>query len=119
MSLIAFTTKRQQAGCTGKLFAWLSWSVVLICLAQNSYAQRNFTLGIAGANQNNVVVSWTAHSATPNGDLVLVPQFRVERSADMKTWTPISAKLTASLNQFLTLTDTNATTAFYRVQSLI
>ena len=63
------------------------------CSVLPVHAQRNFSLTLTRTNQSGVAIQWKAQSATPAGDLVLVPQFRVERSPDLKTWTAISGKL--------------------------
>src|SRR5262245_11341838 len=97
----------------------LLFAAVLTNLAPLAYAQRSFTISVTPTNQNNVAIRWKAQSATPIGDLLLVPQFRVERSQDFINWSPISGKLSATLNQTLTLVDSNANAAFYRVQSFI
>src|SRR2546428_11961650 len=96
---------------------WKSSILVLLAsllagLVPEAKAQRSFTLTLTPTNQNGLVISWTARSATPAGDLVLVPQFRVERSPDLKAWTPISAKLSASPGQVLSLVDSNSSQGF-------
>ena len=56
-------------------------------------AQRNFSLTVVSTNQsiiqNAIVISWQAQSATPIGDLELVPEFQVERSTDLGIWEPV------------------------------
>src|SRR5689334_15590671 len=79
----------------------------------NAWAQRAFNLSIASTNAG-AAISWRAQSATPVGDLIMVPKFRVERSPDLLNWTRITGQLTASLNQTMTVTDSNAVPAFYR-----
>ena len=37
-------------------------------------AQRNFSLTVVSTNQSAIVISWRAQSATPIGDLELVPE---------------------------------------------
>ena len=66
-------------------------------------AQRNFKVSLVSTNQNGIAITWKAQSATPVGDLFIIPQFRVERSADLKIWAPISGLLTGSLNQTMSL----------------
>jgi uncharacterized protein YjbI with pentapeptide repeats len=80
--------------------------------------QRSFNVSIALTN-SGAAISWKAQSATPNGDLFVIPQFLVERSPDLVNWTPVSGILSASLDQRVTFADTNNALAFYRVQSII
>ena len=82
-------------------------------------AQRAFSVSVAPTNQNAVVVSWKVQSATPGGDFLLLPQFQVERTADLKNWTPISGMVTGALSQKLTFVYPAATVGFYRVNSII
>ena len=83
------------------------------------FAQRAFTVSVAPTNGNATAVSWRAQSATPTGDLFIIPQFQVERSSDLKNWTPISGQLAATLNQRLTFADPQGGVGFYRVNSII
>ena len=82
-------------------------------------AQRVFTLNLAPTNQNAVAVIWKAQSATPIGDLFIVPQFQVQRSADLQTWMPISGMITGAVSQKLSFTDPQGGLGFYRVSSTI
>src|SRR3569833_291974 len=87
--------------------------------APSAFSQRAFSLNIAGTNNNGTVITWTSQSATPVGDLLILPQFVVQRSDDLQSWTSISDRLTAPVSKKLLFTDTNAIHAFYRVQSII
>src|ERR1043166_9464984 len=112
--------KRQQARRT----PYVGYHVVLllsliVLVAPSAHAQRSPTLKITPTNQNSLAITWKAQSATPTNDLLIIPQYRLERSPDMNNWTPITAKLSASLGQTLSVLDSNSPTAFYRVQSLI
>jgi uncharacterized protein YjbI with pentapeptide repeats len=101
-------------------FVYFVYFVVTLLLnfVPAAHAQRAFSLTLAPTNQN-FKLSWKVQSATPVGDLVVLPQFRVERSLDLKTWTPISGTMTGTLNQTLSATDSNVAAGFYRVQSMI
>jgi uncharacterized protein YjbI with pentapeptide repeats len=82
-------------------------------------AQRAFKVSVSPTNSANVAIRWKAQSATPVGDLFIVPQFQVQRSTNLQTWTPITSLLTPALSQIVTVVDTNPGPAFYRVQSII
>jgi len=92
---------------------------LVLLLSPIAQAQRSFQITLHPTNNNAVAISWQAQSATPAGGEVLVPQFRVERSPDLKTWAPISQWMTAALGQTLTLIDSNTPSALYRVQALL
>ncbi len=83
-----------------------------------TFSQRAFNLNIASTN-NGMTISWPCQSATPLGETPIIPLFIVQRSTDLLSWTAISTNLTAPAGQTLTLSDTNANQAFYRVQSII
>src|SRR6185312_12909519 len=87
--------------------------------APAAFSQRAFNLRIAPTNNTGVAVSWPCQSATPLGDLIILPQFVVQRSDDLQSWTSVSSNSTASLGQKLTFTDTSGARGFYRVQSII
>ena len=72
-----------------------------------------------GTNNNSGVISWLSKPVTPLGDLPIIPQFVVQRSDDLQSWTAISSNLTSAVGQKLAFTDTNGTRGFYRVQSII
>lgn len=82
-------------------------------------AQRSFNLSVTPTNQNGVAIRWKSQSATPVGDMVVVPQFQVERSGDLKTWTPVSGMIASSLGQTNAFTDMATNLGFYRVNSII
>src|SRR5262252_7482898 len=121
--VLVLVVKRAVGGITrartGTSCALSSLAILLLGLTPSTQAQRNFTVTVAPTNQNRVVISWKAQSATPVGDLVVVPQFVVHRSQDLNTWTPISGMLSGTLNQTLSLVDSNTSAVFYRVQSVI
>jgi uncharacterized protein YjbI with pentapeptide repeats len=83
------------------------------------HAQRAFSISIRTTNSVGPTISWKAQSATPVGDLFIVPQFVLQRSSDLKTWIPITTNIMASLGQTISVTDTNPGRAFYRVGSII
>ncbi len=85
----------------------------------SGHAQRAFTVSVRSTNQGGATISWKAQSATPVGDLVVVPQFIVQRSSDLQSWTTVSGTFSPTLSQTVTFTDTNGGFAFYRVGSLI
>src|SRR5262249_31819893 len=85
----------------------------------HALAQRAFTVTIFPTNQNRIALSWKVQSATPIGDLFIFPQFRVQRTFDLKNWTPVSDLLSGSLGQILSLTDSNSPLGIYRVESVI
>jgi uncharacterized protein YjbI with pentapeptide repeats len=87
--------------------------------AVSAQAQRNVSLTAASTNQNAIVIGWHAQSATPAGDTVVMPQFQVQRSADLAVWSGVGDLLSATNGQNLTFTDTTATMGFYRVNSII
>src|SRR5262249_46555441 len=101
------------------VYALAALAATMPGFAPSARAQRAFSISLAPTNQSGIVIRWKAQSATPAGDLTLVPQFVVQRTIDFTNWTPISGNLTAALNQTLSLVDSNANTGFYRVQSLI
>src|SRR5262245_54852590 len=72
-------------------------------------AQRAFQLTMQSAGPKGVILRWRARSATPVGDLMLVPRFQVERSADLKVWTPMGGIINPSLGQLLSVIDTTLT----------
>ncbi|HWW01633.1 MAG TPA: hypothetical protein VNZ64_18185 [Candidatus Acidoferrum sp.] len=82
-------------------------------------AQRSFSIAVAATNQNGAVISWQAQSATPVGDLILVPEFQLQRSSDFKTWSPIGSPLTGTPGQTLAVLDAVPAAVFYRVESII
>lgn len=82
-------------------------------------AQRSFSLTVTPTNQNAVAIGWKAQSATPVGDVVIIPQFQVQRSTDLINWTPVSGMITGALSQKLTFTDPAGSLGFYRVSSII
>jgi len=94
-------------------------TIFLLLVAPAANAQRSFTLLLAPTNGNGYALSWKAQSATPIGDLFVVPEFQLERSHDLKTWEPISGRLSATLGQRITMVDSNSSPAFYRVNSII
>jgi uncharacterized protein YjbI with pentapeptide repeats len=93
--------------------------VLLAMVVPSAHGQRAFTVSVRSTNQGGATISWKAQSATPVGDLVIVPQFVVERSADLQSWTTVSGTFSPSLSQTVTFTDTNGGFAFYRVGSII
>ena len=93
--------------------------VLLICSVSKAYSQRNFSVTISRTDQNNIQLTWTAQSATPIGDVFIIPQFEAQRSSDLTHWIPISGILSGSLHQILSVADSNSTSSFYRVQSII
>jgi hypothetical protein len=90
-----------------------------VLLAASAGAQRNFTISAISNGPGSVIVSWPVQSATPAGDLLMLPQFQVQRSVDLKSWIPLGAPMSGTLHQTLTLADPNGVAAFYRVQSII
>src|SRR5690348_4606325 len=86
--------------------------------APAAFSQRAFNVAMAQTN-DSLVLSWKCQSATRVGDLLILPQFIVQRSDDLQSWLPISSNLTGTLSQKLTFSDTNASRGFYRVQSII
>ena len=94
-------------------------AAIFLSGAPAAIGQRSFNVSIALTN-SGPTISWKAQSATPNGDLLIVPEFRVERSPDLNNWTPVSGILTASsIGQKMSFADTNNAVAFYRVQSIL
>src|SRR2546430_1635962 len=93
-------------------------SVLATLSACLGHAQRSFTLSLAPTNENAVAISWQAQSATPIGDLIIVPAFQLERSPDLRTWEPIGEQFSPTLGQILTLTEPSSSLAFYRVSSV-
>lgn len=91
----------------------------LMGLALKAQAQRAFTNSISLTNKTTAVISWKVQSFTPVGDLILVPQYQVVRSPDLKNWTPVGSRITGALHQTLSVMDSNPGRAFYRVQSII
>jgi len=68
---------------------------------------------------DSVAVVWKTQSATPAGDFLIIPQFRVERSRDLKTWTLAGGVISSSLGQTNVFFDSAADFGFYRVNSII
>jgi len=99
----------------------LLWLLLVLVVGPvtNLKAQRNFSLTVQPTNQNAITIKWRTQSATPVGDLFIIPQFQVERSVDLKTWTPISGLISSSLGVTNNFTDAGTGVAFYRVGSLI
>src|SRR5439155_1171700 len=93
--ILDLVIERTRRSSTRMRLLLLLWAI--IAFIPNARAQRNFTLTMAPTNQAAVVISWKAQSATPTNDFLIVPQFRVERSLDLKNWIPVSAKLSGSL----------------------
>src|SRR5262249_10887408 len=93
--------------------------VMLLFLPLISNAQRDFNLAAATTNPANITVSWKAQSCIPVPGLILIPQFQVERSADLKTWSPVSDMFFPLLGQTVSWTDPQAGVGFYRVASII
>ena len=90
-----------------------------IFLAISAGAQRNFSISATPSGSSSITISWPVQSATPSNDLVVLPQFQVMRSTDLKSWSAMGTEMSGTLHQMLSLTDTNAGGAFYKVQSLI
>ena len=82
-------------------------------------AQRHFNVSITVTNQNQPLITWPVQSATPVGDLLLLPQFQVKGSPDLTNWTNIGVPMTGMLHQTLSAVDSNSSANFYRVQSII
>jgi uncharacterized protein YjbI with pentapeptide repeats len=82
-------------------------------------AQLRTSVSLSTTNQNGIVISWTAQSATPASALIIVPQYQVHRSRDLHNWARVGGLFSGALGQLLSLTDTNANVGFYRVQSII
>jgi len=126
MSLVAFnckgsltSTRLQIFNFQFPVFNFQSVALLLLLLPPIAHAQRSFQITLHPTNNNAVAIVWQAQSATPPGGEVLVPQFRVEQSPDLKTWTPINQWMTAALGQTFIVVDSNAPCAFYRVQALL
>src|SRR5262245_61596599 len=90
-----------------------------LTLTPPALAQRGFTVTRVPTNQNRIAISWKVQSATPIGDVFIIPQFRVQRTLDLKAWSPFSDLLSGSLGQTLSLVDSNSTFGAYRVESVI
>jgi len=97
----------------------LGFGIGCFGLLPRANAQRAFSVAITPTNQNRIAISWKAQSATPIGDLVILPQFRVHRTLDFKTWIPVSGLLSGSLGQTMSLSDSNSNIGIYRVESVI
>jgi hypothetical protein len=114
---------RLSIGASSSPTAWVFGVVVVfgyvLGLIPSALAQRAFSVAIAPTNQNRVALSWKVQSATPIGDLFIIPQFRVQRTFDLKNWTSVSDLLSGSLGQILSLTDSNSTRGIYRIESVI
>ncbi len=94
-------------------------AATILFFAATASGQRAFTINVAPTNLNAAAVSWKVQSATPVGDLLMLPQFQVERSPDLKNWIPVSGMITGALSQKLVFTDPQSSLGFYRVNSLI
>src|SRR5436190_8881591 len=95
------------------LSLWWAW-------ASPASGQRAFNISFAPTNDDAVAISWKAQSATPIGDLFIVPDFQLERSADLRAWEPVGSSLSPTLNQIVTVIDpAGGSAAFYRVASTI
>lgn len=75
------------------LAGWIAGDVL------TAHAQRSFTLTVAPTNQNGVVVKWPAQSATPVGDLPIVPQFQYNAVAISRRGLRLAACLPARLGK--------------------
>lgn len=82
-------------------------------------AQRAFNVSLTPTNDGAVAISWKAQSATPIGDLFIIPDFQLESSADLRVWTPIGNVLSPKLHDLITVIDPGGSAAFYRVASII
>lgn len=82
-------------------------------------AQRVFNIRLERTNANAIVIVWSATSPLPPGRTQLLPQFRVERSPDLNTWTPISSYMPSTGGQTFRIVDNVPNHSFYRVESLI
>jgi hypothetical protein len=90
-----------------------------VLFAGTAGAQRDFAITSIASEPGSVLISWSVQSATPTGDLLVLPQFQVLRSTDLQIWTPVGALFSGALHQTLSLADTNGTAASYKVQSII
>ena len=81
---------------------------------------RNVTLQLTRTN-GAAQVSWTARSAVPVPGRQVVPDFQLERSADLTNWSALGARITGNThNQPVNALDaTGGDTAFYRVKSSV
>jgi uncharacterized protein YjbI with pentapeptide repeats len=98
---------------------WLLFASSFAGFVIDANAQRSFSLTVVPTNQNAVAIKWKTQSATPVGDLVVLPQFQVERSSDLRTWLPVSGMISSALGQTNTFTDNTTELGFYRVNSII
>jgi uncharacterized protein YjbI with pentapeptide repeats len=99
----------------------LSRALVFLCLLApfRASAQRAFSISLTPTYDGAVAISWKAQSATPLGDLFIVPQFQLERSADLRTWEPVGNTISPNLNEIVTVIDPQGSFSFYRVASII
>src|SRR5215471_1426629 len=84
-----------------------------------AHAGRDVSLAIAATKQSRILISWRAQSATPAGGTMLIPQFQVLRSFDLKHWMPMGSMITGTNGQSLSVIDGLTNAAYYRVQSSI
>lgn len=82
---------------------------------------RNVALQINRTNSAEAAISWQSQSAVPLPGLQLVPDYQLEKSANLTNWTAVGSQLTGSTNgQTLRALDSITDGAgFYRVQSII
>ena len=101
--------------------------VLLVALAQHECVAanlRNVTLQIAWTNQGATEIIWQSKSVVPLPGFRLFPDYQLDKSDDLATWSALGAKLIGSTNsqaQTMRAFDagTNGGRAFYRVQSII
>jgi len=123
-----FTVKRAEARAPGRgVYAASTWltalTLVLFAAPENSVAAdlRNVTLQITRTNPSTAEISWQSKSAVPSPGLQLVPNYQLERSANLSNWTAVGSQLVGATNaQTLRAFDSISEPAgFYRVKSII
>lgn len=82
-------------------------------------AQRAFSVSLSLTNQSHVLLGWTVQAATPPGDILVVPQYQVQRSADLLNWTNVGAPLSGRVLAKVSFLDSVSNAGFYRVQSIL
>src|SRR5260370_21940125 len=87
------------------LAAWLLGSKV-------AEAQRSFLLTVEPRQPEGALIHWRAQSATPIGDLLLVPRFQLEPSLDLPTWSPLAEPVRPSLGPNVSIADAKRSAAF-------
>src|SRR5580765_6066738 len=105
---------------TGTTVQSLLGVMVSVCLAPFfATAQRAPSISLTPTNDNAVAISWKGKSATPIGDLFIIPEYQLERSGDLRNWETVGNIQSPSLNETVTIIDRAASPVFYRVASII